>query len=155
MLTEYLFDERGKTRRGRMIYFVMVLFALAAFGGLGAAFTELFHDTTIQAVWLLFSVFLLKLPLLGFLWWLIARNKEWPGAPVVWSVDETNEILGYLRSEATRAVDLPDADARLEYLSREAWHVADKADGTQKADAVGVALQIDSMRSRTRGRRPV
>lgn len=155
MLTRLLFDERGKTRRGRMIYFVMVLFSLAAFGGLGAAFTELFDSTTVQAVWLLFSVFLLKLPLLGFLWWLIARNKEWPGSPVVWSAEETGEILAYLRTEATRAVDLPDAEARLEYLSREAWHVADKADGPQKGEAVGVALEIDAMRSRTRGRRPV
>jgi hypothetical protein len=39
----------------------------------------------------------------------------------------------------------PDVGARLAYLSREAWHVVDQAEGTLKADAVGVALEIDRL----------
>ena len=34
-------------------------------------------------------------------------------------------------------------------------HVADRADGAMKADAVGVALEIDRLRSRLPGRRTV
>jgi hypothetical protein len=37
----------------------------------------------------------------------------------------------------------PDAAARLAYLSREAWNVADQVEGNAKVDALTVALRID------------
>jgi hypothetical protein len=156
MLTRFLFDERGRARRRPMTYTVVGLLVLALFGGTLAALTPMLHGhPTLQGIWVMLSVFALKLPLVFFLWWLIVRNKEWPGMPVVWSPEETEEILAYLRAEARRAVDMPDAAARLDYLSGEAWHVADRADGPLKGDAVAVALEIDAMRTRNRGRRPV
>ena len=45
----------------------------------------------------------------------------------------------------------PDAKARLRYLAREAWHVADTTPDEDKASAVAVALrigQLEAARSR-------
>lgn len=156
MLTRALFDETGRPRVRPMGLTVGALLVLALFGGTLAALTPIWNgNTTVQSLWVLFTVFLLKFPLICFLWWLIVRNKEWPGKPVVWDETETREILAYLTREARRALELPDAGARLTYLSSEAWHVADRADGPMKADAVGVALEIDRLRSRRPGRRTV
>ena len=47
---------------------------------------------------------------------------------------------------------LPDAPARLAYLQREAWNVADRVGGELKVDAVNVALHIDQLLGRV-GRR--
>jgi hypothetical protein len=139
-----------------MVLTVASLIVLALFGGTLAALTPIWHgNPTFQSLWVLFSVFVLKFPLVCFLWWMIVRNKEWPGKPVVWDATETEEILGYLRTEARRALDKQDRVARLAYLSAEAWHVADRADGPLKADAVSVALEIDHLRSRLPGRRTV
>ena len=106
----------------------------------------------IQTLWVLFSVFLLKFPLVALLWWFIIRNKEWPVRPPKWSDEETHEILTYLVGEADRSMTLPDAPARLAYLQREAWNVADRVGGDLKVDAVDVALHIDQLLSQT-GRR--
>ena len=59
----------------------------------------------IQTLWVLFSVFLLKFPLVSLLWWFIVRNKEWPVRPPKWSDEETREILAYLVGEADRSHD--------------------------------------------------
>jgi len=156
VLTRYLFDDSGRVRTRRMGVVIAALIVMALFGGTLAALTPLWNGhSTIQSLWVLFSVFLLKMPLVVFLWWLIVRNKEWPGKPVVWDATETREILDYLVAEAQRAVTLRDAEMRLRYLGGEAWHVADRADGPLKADAVGVALEIDRMRSELGGRRRV
>jgi hypothetical protein len=48
---------------------------------------------------------------------------------------------------------MPDAVERLEYLSQEAWHVADRLDGNAKVDALTVALRIDLVRERARRER--
>jgi hypothetical protein len=115
--------------------------------------TLMTHNPPLQIVWLVLVVVLFKAPLIAFAWWLIARNKEVPGVPVVWSETETHEILRYLTTQARESLDQHDAEVRLKYLSREAWHVADRADGTLKADAVGVALEIDRLAARLGGRR--
>jgi len=44
----------------------------------------------------------------------------------------------------------PDAPARLKYLQREAWNVADRVGGDVKVDAVDTALHIDHMITRQR-----
>jgi hypothetical protein len=156
VLTRFLFDDAGRIRRRHMGGVIVTLIVLALFGGTLAAFTPLWNGHgAIQSLWVLFSVFLLKMPLVVFLWWLIVRNKEWPGKPVVWDEAEIREILDYLTAEAERAVGLRDAEVRLRYLGGEAWHVADRADGPLKADAVGVALEIDRMLHELGGRRRV
>lgn len=97
----------------------------------------------LKGAYVLFVVVALKLPLIAILWWLIARNPEWPGARPTWLPPEQAEILAYLEREAKRAPVLPDSVERLEYLSQEAWHVADRLDGEAKVDALTVALRID------------
>ena len=70
---------------------------------------ELGHKVSVQVDWdgvpvdallaVLFVVVALKLPLLSVLWWLIARNPEWPGTRVKWSPDEQAEILAAEREQ--------------------------------------------------------
>ncbi len=100
-----------------------------------------------RGAYVMFVVIALKVPLITVLWWLIARNREWPGARPQWLPPESAEILAYLETQARRAAELPDAADRLRYLSEEAWHVADRLEGDAKVDALTVALRIDGMRT--------
>jgi len=107
----------------------------------------------IRGAYVLFVVVALKLPLIAILWWLIARNHDWPHSQPKWLPPEQAEILAYLESEANRAALLPDAVERLGYLSQEAWHVADRLEGDAKVDALTVALRIDLVCERARRER--
>ena len=152
MLARFLYDADGRVRVRHMIAVVAGCIVMAIFGTFLLVLTPVFggHEG-IQTGWVLFSVFLLKFPLVSLLWWFIARNKEWPTRAPKWSDPETREILDYLVAEAARSRDLPDAPARLAYLRGEAWNVADRVSGEVKADAVNVALHIDELtRPRTR-----
>jgi hypothetical protein len=153
MLARFLYDADGRVRVRRMIGVVATCLVFALFGTFLLALTPVFgaHEGA-QTIWVLFCVFLLKFPLVSLLWWFIARNKEWPTKAPKWSDDETREILAYLVSEADRVKHMPDAPARLAYLQREAWNVADRVGGEVKVDAVNVALHIDEI-SRPRTRR--
>ncbi len=155
MLTRFLFYPNGRARVRRMVLTIIALVFFAMFGTAFLIFARFFTgDTTAQTILLIIFVVLLKFPLIAFLWWLIGRNKEIPGVPVVWDAEETAQILAYLSAQARESMDRADAPSRLSYLSREAWHVADRADGEMKADAVGVALEIDRLAARARdGRR--
>jgi hypothetical protein len=156
MVNDFYFQPNGRVRLRRMVITMATLIFFAVFGTGFMIFIELFAGNSgLKVAWLVVFVVLAKLPLIAFCWWLIARNKEIPGRPVVWSADETREILRALTSQARQSLDLPDTGARLAYLSREAWHVADQAVGEVKADAVGVALEIDRLASRHGHRRRV
>lgn len=154
MLARFLYTETGGVRVRRMIAVVATTIVFALFGTFLLVLTPAFGDHEgIQTLWVLFSVFLLKFPLVSLLWWFIVRNKEWPVRPPKWSPEETREILAYLVSEADRSLGLPDAPARLAYLQREAWNVADRSIGADlKVDAVDVALHIDQLLARPRPR---
>jgi len=139
-----------------MICLVATCVAFAIFGSLLLALTPTLADHEgLQTLWVLFSVFLLKFPLIALLCWFILRNKEWPVRPPKWSDKETREILDYLVAEADRSLALPDAAARLAYLRREAWNVADRVeDGELKVDAVNIALHMDRLLAPPRRRSP-
>jgi hypothetical protein len=140
MLNDFYFHPNGRVRLRRMVITMATLIFFAMFGTGFMIFIELFAGNSgLKVAWLVVFVVLAKLPLIAFCWWLIARNQEIPGRPVIWSADETREILRALTSQARQSLDLPETGARLAYLSREAWHVADQAVGAVKADAVGVA----------------
>lgn len=154
MLQRFLYTPDGRVVVPRMIGVVVTTILFAIFGSFLLVVTPILGDHEgIQTVWVLFSVFLLKFPLVALLWWFIVRNKEWPVRPPVWSERETGDILAYLLMEADRARTLPDAEARLQYLQGEAWNVADRVGGEQKMDAVDVALRIDQMLGGLRSRR--
>jgi hypothetical protein len=148
MLERFLYMPDGRIRTRRMTAVVITLVALALFGSFLITITPAISHSGVQALWVLFAVFLLKLPLVGLLFWLIVRNKEWPMHRPRWSDRETGEILDYISAEADRVAEFPDADRRLAYLVGEAWHVADRAEGERKADAVTVALTLDARRQR-------
>ena len=155
-MNDFYFQPNGRVRLRRMAITMSTLIFFAVFGTGFMVFIELFaNNTGLKLTWLVVFVVVAKLPLIIFCWWLIARNKEVPGVPVVWSADETREILQALTSQARQSLALSDTGARLAYLSREAWHVADQAEGTLKADAVGVALEIDRLAFRHGHRRTV
>ncbi len=141
--------------RARRVVPVLVGTAvLAVFGTVLVALTPaITGNGSMQALYVLFVVIVLKLPLIAVLWWLIARNPEWPGTRPTWGPKEQQEILAYLEGEARRVADLPDAEPRLAYLSGEAWHVADRLEGEAKVDALTVALRIDTIASRARRER--
>jgi hypothetical protein len=155
MLARFLYTPAGRIRPRRMIVVVAGAVAFAIFGSFLLVLTPVIGQDRegVETVWVLFSVFLLKFPLVFLLWWFIARNKEWPVRPPKWSEEETREIMGYLVSEADRSATLPDAAARLAYLQREAWNVADRVGGELKVDAVNVALHIDQLLQQPRPRR--
>jgi len=145
-LNRYLFDEHGRARRPRMLITVLTLVVLALSGStLFVVMALVGPNPPLAPALILVCAVALKLPLIGFLGWLIYRNKEIPGVPVVWSDREVREILDYITTQTQASLSRADAGARLAYLSREAWHVADQAEGTLKADAVGVALEIDRL----------
>ena len=149
MLQRYLYTPDGKVRRNRMTAVVIACVAIAVVGTFGLVVSPAFagHEN-IQIWWVIFSVFLLKGPLVALLFWFIVRNKEWPFQRPKWSAEETREILAYLKSEAERVLPLPDAPERLAYLQGEAWHVADRSQGELKADAVDLAVAIGRYRIR-------
>jgi hypothetical protein len=157
MLERFLFTPDGRVRTRRMTATVIVTVAIALFGSFLLVLTPTLtgHDH-LQTAWVIFSVFLLKFPLVGLLWWFIVRNKEWPFQRPKWSPEETRQILDYLVAQAERSLTLPDAPERLAYLQSEAWHVADRSHGELKAQAVDVAVSIGQFATRPspmRGRR--
>lgn len=135
------------TLRLRRVVILAAVGAVLAFSGtfLVMAAPTVSSNDVVRTIWVLGAVFVLKLPLIALLWWLIMRNKEWPGQPVVWGPAEQREILGYIEEQARFAVTQPDAEQRLDYLSKEAWQVADSLHGEAKVDALTTALRVDSM----------
>lgn len=153
-----VFDRIVRRRDGTVIYWRVValvapFICLAIFGGaliwIAPAVTD---DPVLRGAWVLFAVGALKLPLILLLWSFVRRNREWPGRRVRWSDAEVAEILDHIDRQARDAVGRPDCDARLAYLSREAWHVADEVAGGVKVDALTVALRIDERLMKRRER---
>jgi hypothetical protein len=153
-MKRFLLHPNGTVQTRRAVP-LGILFAVLGFFGsfLVFATTHVSGNDTIRTLWVIGAVFLLKAPLLTLLWWLIIRNREWPGRPVKWGADETREILAFLDSQAQQAITRPDAAPRLAHLSREAWNAADNLDGEARVDALTVALRIDEMASRVRAGR--
>ena len=150
----FLLDDDGRVIPSRAYPAVGIALVLALLGTALVVASPVLNDhPTLQGVYVLFCVFLLKLPLVTILWWLIFRNTEWPTERPVWHEQEVSEILDHLLTEARRADGRADELARLTYLSGEAWHVADRATGEQKVDALTVALRIDDRRASLSARR--
>jgi len=154
VLSRFLYGADGRIRLGRLIPLLAVTIFMAIIGSFAVvATTQLFSHPATRFLWVIFVIFGLKLPLIVLLWWFIRRNTEWPTKRSAWSPQETREILDYIQSQAESAEAQPDAPARLAYLSREAWNVADRTSGEGKVDALTVALRIDERAARLRERR--
>ncbi len=131
-------------RVGRLVALLAVTIGLAVFGTAAIWVAPTFFEGELaRGAWVMFAVVVLKFPLIIVLWSFIRRNAEWPGRPVQWSDPEVGAILAHLSLQADEAIDRSDSEARLAFLSREAWNVADQLTGTAKVDALTVALRID------------
>jgi hypothetical protein len=145
----YLYWPDGGVRVMRLVVTLVSLVILAFFGTvLLFATTAVSDSTAVQVIWVLLAIAGLKLPLIALLWHFVLANREWPGRRPDWGPRESREILAYIEMEAARAEHRADAEARLAYLSGEAWNVADAMSGDRKVDALTVALRVDEMRSR-------
>jgi hypothetical protein len=143
----FLYDDDGHVLVMRLVPTIVGCIVLAFFGTMLLFATAAISDVTaIQVTWALLALAGLKLPLIFLLWHFIIRNREWPGRWARWSRSESREILAYIEMEAARAPYRPDTQERLDYLSREAWNVADSMEGDAKVDALVVALRVDAAR---------
>lgn len=156
VLARFLYGPDGFIRLGRLIPLLGLTLMMALFGGALIWLTpRITQNDAGRALWVIFAVLMLKMPLVLLLWYFVRRNMEWPGRPVRWRADEVDEILEYLEHEALAAVGGDSSEARLAYLSREAWNVADQVGGDLKVDALTVALRIDELQAAERRRRTV
>ena len=100
----------------------------------------------LQTLWVVLALVLLKLPLLGMVWWLITRRRRARAARL--SAPETSRFLSVVEREAAAAADLPDAAGRLAALHADAWRAAREGDPSATPEAVEIALRIDRIRRR-------
>ncbi|HRC07982.1 MAG TPA: hypothetical protein PLV41_07195 [Miltoncostaeales bacterium] len=144
MFKRFLYGRDGVLRVGRLLVVVPLCFVAAMFG---PVLLWVVPQITDNEAWrwtgVVLVTFMFKIPLIMLVYMFIRRNMELPTKPPIWDDDEIGHILSALRRQADDAVAHDDAPARLAYLSREAWNVADRASGATKTDALTVALQID------------
>lgn len=101
------------------------------------------------AIWVLAGFLVVKVPLLGVLWWILMRRPD-ENHPGGWSGGECDEILAYLERSAAEAADRPEAPARLAYFAREAWYVAEHATDADRPRAAETAARIQALAERAR-----
>jgi hypothetical protein len=142
-----LSDRDGNLRTPLILGIAVVGVILLAIGMFAALLAAGAGSPATLALWLVAALLLIKLPLLGVLWWVLTRRRDAPSGGG-WSRDECGEILAYLERQAEESREREDAPARLAYFAREAWFVADSARDADKAEAVAVAVRIDALAAR-------
>ena len=155
MLARFLYDEHGKARPRRMIAVFATVIPLALFGSFLLALTPMLsgHEG-FQTLWVIFSVFLLKFPLVvpAVVVHHAQQGVARPAGQVERRGDPRDPGLPGVGGRAGEG-DARRRGARLAYLQREAWNVADRVGGEVKAEAVDTAVHIDHMISRQRSPR--
>ena len=153
-LARLVFTPAGEIRALPLVgitVFALAVLAVGTFVGLVAAGTG---SPQVLGAWVAIGFFAIKLPLLGFFWYLLGRSGESTVDPV-WSVEEASGILDYLEREASRAERRPDSrerHERLAYFSQEAWFVADRAPDEVRPRAADLAVRIQGMAERAEAR---
>jgi hypothetical protein len=142
-----MFTDRDGELRGTLIIAVVGV-ALMALGlaGVMALMLGGILGANAVAAGVIAAFLLIKIPLLGLIWWVLGRRRE-RGRVGGWSTKECHEILAYLEREARSSLARPDAEERLSYYCREAWFVAGSAAPADTADAVATATRIDALAS--------
>jgi len=140
----FLHDSEGRLRSRRAFAVIVGLVFLIGFSTVLVGLLSSALSATVVGIAALVVLVLFKAPLLAVVWRLMGRHLERPGHEV-WSAEEREEILAYLERQARESVARPDARARLDYLTREAWAVADRSPDEDKAQAVATALRIRAL----------
>jgi hypothetical protein len=142
-----LVDRDGNVRAAVVLGIFAFAAALFALGTYVALLVANAGTPEALALWVVAGFVIVKIPLLGIAWWLIARRRD-PQDGGGWSSGECEEILAYLEEQARASAGRPDAATRLAYFAREAWFVADAAADADKPAAVATAVRIDALASR-------
>jgi len=126
---------------------VALAVGVALFGSFLLVITpRLSSSPGLQVVWVIFALVLLKVPLLGMVWWLIAHRRR--SRQVRWSEPETRRFLDAVADEAVRVAGLPDAAERFDALRADAWRAVEEGDDALTPAAVELALRLDRDRRR-------
>lgn len=137
------YDRAGELQLVRVLGVVVLAVTTLALGTFAALLFAGTGKPQVLGVWVLAAFVIIKIPLLATLWWVMGRHVERGGGR--WARSELDEILAYLDREAQASVGRRDAAARLDYFSREAWNVADRAREEDTARAVECATRIDAL----------
>lgn len=100
----------------------------------------------LRTLWIAVSLALMKLPVLGLLWWLFTRRRR--GRDARWDAAETARVLDGLDDAVTEAGDTAPPE-RFGALQADAWRAAREGDPSMTARAVEIALRIDRVRLRS------
>lgn len=131
---------------------VVVAVALALFGSFLLALTPSLDDRPgLQTLWVIFSLVLLKVPLLALIGWIIVRRCARGGGP--WSDEATTAFLRRTADEAAGVAGTPGAGPRLERLRAQTWAAIERSDGAHAPALVDLALRIEQLQ-KAAGRRP-
>lgn len=103
----------------------------------------------LQTLWVIFSLVLLKFPLLFLVWWVLVQRRRRSPAHAVWSKRETADFLERVSAAAADSLALDDPLPRLAQLRDETWRAADVADRGLQGDIVALALHIDRLAARS------
>ncbi len=101
----------------------------------------------LQTLWVLFSLVLLKVPLLALVWWMIVRRRGRRRTDEA-AQEPAEAFIARLEREAADASDAPDAADRLAALREEAWARAGIADDADAPALAELALRLDGPRGR-------
>ena len=139
------YDREGDLRSARVLVIITLLVVIIVAGTVGVSFAGAIAGPETLVIGALVVFLAIKLPFLGFVFWIIMRHGG-GYTQSEWSDRERSEILDYLRTQAREAKGKPDEGQRLQWLSREAWHVADTVPDEHRAEAVALAVEISAMR---------
>jgi hypothetical protein len=145
------YDRDGDMRVARVLAIVMALVAIIVVGTVGVSIAGAVAGPETLAFGALIVFLAIKLPFLGFVFWIIMRQGG-GYTQSEWSERERGEILDYLRTQAREAKGKPDEAKRLQWLAREAWNVADTVSDEHRAEAVALAVEISALRPATSGK---
>ncbi len=144
-IVRLFYDRGGDLRTVRVLVVVMVMVAIIVAGTVGVSFAGAAAGPETLAISALVVVLGLKLPFLGLVFWIIMRQGNGE-AHNDWSDRERDEIFAYLVNQAREAKGRPDEAERLQWLTHEAWLIADTVPDEHRAKAVALAVEIGAMR---------
>jgi hypothetical protein len=141
LLTRVAMDADGNLRAARLLLIAFGGGLFVAIGTTIAVVAAGAGNPATLTIWVVAAFLGVKLPLLGFLWWILGRRQR-DHEP---TDDELRLMLTRLESSTNAALRTPDAHDRLEILRDEAWFVSDHASEDLKPQAVELALRLNEL----------
>jgi hypothetical protein len=137
-------DREGNLRTPLLVGLIIAVAFVISLGTFVALMAASAGSPGVLGLWATAAFLFIKLPLLGVVWWILARRRD-PVEGGGWTSKECREILDYLEEQARDSAGRPDAATRLAYFAKEAWFVADTAADGDRPAAVDTAVLIEAM----------